>query len=1793
MRMFLKRPVGFFLFLVLFLALPVGAPVSASDDAGWSPGAAQLLRDPGSADPKLDREARAAIYDELHQGFRQLMAGAFDAVAAEARSMLPVTFETDGWDSSDRFAKAIGTSYGGHAYWEFEGQIASHEGRTDGTLTPKRLFRMSASAYVDPAREVWAEEAALFAPHDQRKAVRVNDADAAVLRYYNFNPGGHWAKVTWRRDTHVVTIELLAPTPDERESFSVALAERVDSALRASGFFDFPLKAGGAGQPQPAAPAARGGARVLSVELLDANPLYSPDGRTLPGDLKPTQLIAAKVARKGSTADGVSQLILRAELSEAVPVGFDLTPVADDPSAPLGRLAPLLGGRSVTLEGRHYAFALYTPPERFDPPATAETAPQSPLTPPGARLESGLEMREIHLWAKPEGGGESGLATMILARPPVVLVHGLFSDPVQTWVKTGDDGASMAALLERAGFLPFLVNYQDTNGSAPVAGEKRASFLLDAKDTPYSTFKDNARVVWDSPRVDYTPIRYEYGWLEEEPILSELQKPQATRIGGISQALSFYRDELGLAATQAVVVGHSMGGLLARVWASPGYNADYLRPENFHEGDIDRLLTLNTPHHGSELMELKDAFLNADVAGEGWLDWARHQLANTALWYYLTPESGAIRDLRPESAALKLIGETKLPVYAIATRFGEGELGAARNDPLGLYRAVYALAGTVFFNNRPLLDAFVDKRFADWDGAGDQRRTADWRGQGGFDLDRPGNLTRYKQVIGQGIDDNVFFWAARREADFQDELRSSLRAAVIADYGVAESSMGNDNELEVMTPHYLFGNALVGADVSRAFDDSRESDVPETFLTILRNLVFHNDPMTDGAVRVQSQIGGAQASETIENVLHSYAPWDYRVQRRVLFLLRGESARFDAGGFPAAGAPLPRYLPSQEMSDARRFGAEAVAWSGLVPSHAREFLRVADAEDVVIMVRPVNAASTGLLARNAAAKGMNVKGKSANWGPQVGLIPYDQRYSKLWRTVKDPDRRRLEIEKYNKDTKKSTTEWHPELSGRHYAVTRALAGVQTRAGACDVLTDPEAANAEDGVVLKCSDGFFRWQNAVKNGKDIFDPDQPLVAAQIETEAQARFRANPMLVLADDTSELDPRPYLTADYDLLAIGFPFEADQCGGAAPVPGAARGCLPAPTKGVAEAGYDKLRGYISPRQMGLLDKLNGAVRDRTGYCGGLVSHHGPEVQYDKSPYVDYPILVFDPMRGDAIGDGQVYLVRQGPPGFRDIHLKRLFAEKNRQGYNLWPNPASPAWRWTERRAFDMARGYDPRDVANLPPYVDEAPPPDAGAVARARQAWSATPPVETCGGPDAGAVLALPQPGSDTAVAADEGRAPPDAPVLPEQAVLPDPDQSVPDSLGFFDRRTFRQAQKGKTRAQLQLADWYEHGLHLPADPAAALGWYAAAAGKGDPQAQFRIAEIFAFGQMGVPRNPEAGARWMALAAEGGHAMAQYTLAETLAGQAGRDPQQALTWYVLAAEQGLAPAQVALGFAYSEGRMTQTDYALARDWFQKAAAQGATRAQIALGNLAKNGQGGPIDYRAAEAWYRKAADQDDPEAFFRLGALYESIEWQTHAGPETSIGYQMRAAGMGHSEAAFRLGQRYGLGLGVEPNDAKAVSYLTLAVEQGHAGAMAALAGHHELGSGVEKSYDLAAGLYRRSADLGNAGGQSGLASLYIYGLGVEKDLGKAVELYSLAAEQNHRFAQNHLGQLYAAGTGVARDPAQAQLFFTLAAEQGHTAAAEARDALEAQLTAEERTEAAQLLRDWKAAHEREAAN
>lgn len=76
-------------------------------------------------------------------------------------------------------------------------------------------------------------------------------------------------------------------------------------------------------------------------------------------------------------------------------------------------------------------------------------------------------------------------------------------------------------------------------------------------------------------------------------------------------------------------------------------------------------------------------------------------------------------------------------------------------------------------------------------------------------------------------------------------------------------------------------------------------------------------------------------------------------------------------------------------------GAVAIKESGLVPEHIEAFKKVAFDTQTYILFRPVNPLSTSLIKAGAATKGMNVHGKSSDWGPMAGYIPYDAELSKV------------------------------------------------------------------------------------------------------------------------------------------------------------------------------------------------------------------------------------------------------------------------------------------------------------------------------------------------------------------------------------------------------------------------------------------------------------------------------------------------------------------------------------------------------------------------------------------------------------------------------------------------------------------------------------------------------------------------------------------------------------------------------------------------------------------------------
>ena len=167
---------------------------------------------------------------------------------------------------------------------------------------------------------------------------------------------------------------------------------------------------------------------------------------------------------------------------------------------------------------------------------------------------------------------------------------------------------------------------------------------------------------------------------------------------GVGSARDLLR-ELGFAATQVDVIGHSMGGLLSRLYVANLDNVGYIRNDNFGEGDINRLITLDTPHLGSPL---GDVLLGITEA---------LNLPMLALWLVVTDgvfgcvQCGAVGDLSPSSLIITNLPIANVPSHAIVGKGGsdviqqgleEIVLSPLEKAILKVLRAVGAISSDIF-----------------------------------------------------------------------------------------------------------------------------------------------------------------------------------------------------------------------------------------------------------------------------------------------------------------------------------------------------------------------------------------------------------------------------------------------------------------------------------------------------------------------------------------------------------------------------------------------------------------------------------------------------------------------------------------------------------------------------------------------------------------------------------------------------------------------------------------------------------------------------------------------------------------------------------------------------------------------------------------------------------------------------------------------------------------------------------------------------------------------------------------
>jgi TPR repeat protein len=196
---------------------------------------------------------------------------------------------------------------------------------------------------------------------------------------------------------------------------------------------------------------------------------------------------------------------------------------------------------------------------------------------------------------------------------------------------------------------------------------------------------------------------------------------------------------------------------------------------------------------------------------------------------------------------------------------------------------------------------------------------------------------------------------------------------------------------------------------------------------------------------------------------------------------------------------------------------------------------------------------------------------------------------------------------------------------------------------------------------------------------------------------------------------------------------------------------------------------------------------------------------------------------------------------------------------------------------------------------------------------------------------------------------------------------------------------ARNGDAAAQTLVAEILSRGLGVPLNAAEAAKWYAAAAERGVPEAQFQYALMLLDGRY-VNKDRKEAYALMQAAAEAGNTLAQFNFAQLLVDEDPADGlARAATYYERAAEAGLPDAQYAMAQFYANGvGGKKRDDAKARTLLFKAARQNYDTAQIDLGAWLIEGRGGKRDLVAGFQWTKQAAEGGNVAAQNRLAKLY-----------------------------------------------------------------------------------------------------------------------------------------------------------------------------------------------------------------
>lgn len=386
----------------------------------------------------------------------------------------------------------------------------------------------------------------------------------------------------------------------------------------------------------------------LRPALLDPNPSLIDSNGNLITDI--THAANIGEIRQGTVSDGVSKLLIR------IPYNSKLQfTIKDRASNDLsdGKLSSLIPGSLG--QPMHSSSSVSVDPQR---PTNGNPVVIAVYTPPIFFNQVNEDHKVIHVITSDPNNPSFGTVDLPIQihRVPVILVHGIWETPDNTWIDT-----NFKNTLDSNGFKAYVADYTAYNAQ---------------------TFDP-----YEIPRIGNHGI---------DTIRKEIH----------NIINDFHRSSIAI--SQVDIVGHSMGGLMARGFVQ---QADYKSTQNFMKGYIHRLVTIGTPHFGAHLA--KYLFEHSDdcyyystsiVLSRGICSMSSffppyEPLSLTTIFdsQGLPIDQGGVEALSPGSTAYSHLCQTNVPSYAIA--------GSWRSNAINDHTYLQTLYRNILSDNTFDLDA--------------------------------------------------------------------------------------------------------------------------------------------------------------------------------------------------------------------------------------------------------------------------------------------------------------------------------------------------------------------------------------------------------------------------------------------------------------------------------------------------------------------------------------------------------------------------------------------------------------------------------------------------------------------------------------------------------------------------------------------------------------------------------------------------------------------------------------------------------------------------------------------------------------------------------------------------------------------------------------------------------------------------------------------------------------------------------------------------------------------------------